>query len=146
MASNDTFTTYRDHIHASLPEWPEFSSLNRFLQTSKPAATADTKVYISDFHNDRLLTHQVEGSLSHLQSELGADAEDSRLRFVILCHTESWSIDRDVLDVVCSQIEVEPRVLASHLDYPHATYESHYPPDLLRRLNKEGYPWDLGAR
>ena len=50
-----------------------------------------------------------------------------------------------MLDVVCSHIEVEPRVLASHLDYPYATYESHYPPDLLKRLNKEDYTGDLGG-
>ena len=119
MRSVVSSTAYRDRIHASLGKWPEFSWLNLFFQTTQPAGVDDqTVVYISDLCNDQLLTYRVEGDLSHLQAEMCAEVENSSLRFVFLCHVDSWSINRDVLDVVCSHFELDPRVLVGHLDYP----------------------------
>lgn len=76
------------------------------------------------------------------------------MRFVFLCHSDSWSVNRDLLDVVCSYFELDPRVLVGHLDYPGAIEEKHCPGDFRSKMNNLSFsthpypafhPWELGG-
>ena len=100
---------YRDLIHESLNDWPEFAWLNRFLHTPKPLDTPDTEVFICDILDGRAQIHKVENDLSKLQTELLSEPPSSCIRFVLVSYSESWDIDRNILDAIAYRFAIDPR-------------------------------------
>lgn len=145
------FSTYRDSINRSLSHWPELSWLDRLLQTPKHATGDKTSAQVFDLVGNRLLESSNVDTAASSSQALGSQAPDSRLRLVLVGHGDSWDVDRDMLDVVCSRYRVDPRFLARHLDYPTVHYEKHCPPQIKAAvevnrdffLNK--YTWELGG-
>ncbi|KAL8716988.1 MAG: hypothetical protein Q9225_005724 [Loekoesia sp. 1 TL-2023] len=146
-----TFSAYRDLVNKSLSRWPELSWLNRFLQTPKPADGDETFTHVFELVGVRLVECQNDGTAASLSRALESEAHNSRLRIVLIGHGDSWDVDRDILDVVCSKYSVDPRFLARHFDYPGIQFEKNCPRDFRHAIqevsqdcNKQ-YTWDLGG-
>ena len=125
MGTTPVHSIYRDRLQESLQDWPEFTSLNGLLHSPTPPNADETEVYVSNISKSRVWTHKVENK-SELQTELLADPEDTFMRLVLLCHTGPLSIDRNILDLVADHFALDPRILASHLDYASSKWEVPY--------------------
>lgn len=66
--TTEVSSAYRDRIRQSLHDWPEFSWLDRFLQTPMPVGAAKSTVHILDIVGGRVRTREVEDDLSKLRS------------------------------------------------------------------------------
>ncbi|KAL9620226.1 MAG: hypothetical protein Q9160_005235 [Pyrenula sp. 1 TL-2023] len=146
------FSTYRDSIRASLIHWPELTWLNRFLQTSKPDDGDKTFAHVFELIDNRFVGSEAQTNATSFAQAIEANVPGSRLRLVLICHGQSWDVDRDIVDVVCSKYDIDPRFVAKHFDHPAIRYERHCPRDLRRALNEvdedffqSEYTWDLGG-
>lgn len=148
-----THSAYRDSVNSALGRWPELAWLNRLLQTPKPSTVQDeTVAQIFDLHGAYFRTSGPEASPTSLSQALDVEHFE-RLRVVLISHGDSWDVDRDLLDVVCSKYSLDPRFLAKHLDYPKIRCESNRPRDLrnaVESVNEHyylsaGYTWNLGG-
>ncbi|KAI4113106.1 MAG: hypothetical protein LQ338_008233 [Usnochroma carphineum] len=150
------FSTYRDAINRSLHEWPELTWLNRFLQAPSPADGHGTSAQIFELigtrFRNRFAAFESDGTAAAFSQALEVETKDSRLRIVLIGHGESWDVDRDIIDVVCSKYNVDPRFLAKHFDYPDIRWEKNCPPDIrlaVENVNRDyienKYTWDLGG-
>ncbi|KAL8917771.1 MAG: hypothetical protein Q9208_007752 [Pyrenodesmia sp. 3 TL-2023] len=83
---------------------------------------------------------------------LDIEADGSRLRIVLLGHGPSWDVDRDMVDVVCSKYQVDPRFLVRHFDYITVQEEENCPGDIADAIAavdedyfENKYTWNLGG-
>ncbi|MDI1492664.1 MAG: hypothetical protein OHK93_004446 [Ramalina farinacea] len=147
-----THSAYRERVHNALGRWPELAWLNRFLQTPKPSTVRDeTIAQILDLHDTHFTTSGEEASATSLSQALDVE-QTGRLRIVLISHGDSWDVDRDIVDVVCSKYSLDPRFVAKHFDYPWIRYEGNCPPDLFKAIERvdddsytNKYTWDLGG-
>ncbi|KAL8725697.1 MAG: hypothetical protein Q9181_006315 [Wetmoreana brouardii] len=146
------FSAYRDSVRRSLNQWPELSWLDRFLHTPKPANGDATSAQVFDLIGNRFVASEPHGTAPSFSQALGVEAQDSRLRLVLVGHGESWDVDRDIVDVICSRYSIDPRFVAQHFDYQHIRREKTCPRDLRLALEKvdanyylNKYTWDLGG-
>lgn len=146
-----THSSYRERVHSALGRWPELAWLNRFLQTPKPATVEDeTAAQIFDLDGTHFTTSGQEASAISLSQALNVE-QIGRLRVVLVSHGDSWDVDRDIVDVVCTKYSLDPRFVAKHFDYPKIRFEDNCPRDLfsaIKRVNNSSrnkYTWDLGG-
>ena len=146
------FSTYRDLVRSSLSKWHELSWLARFLQTPKPADGEGTSAHVFELIENHFVASQTDGTAASLSQALEVEAQDSRLRIVLLAHGDSWDVDRDLVDIVCSRYRIDPRFVAQHFDYPSIDREKNCPRDLRlaidelrQRTYRDQYPWDHGG-
>ncbi|KAF2237992.1 hypothetical protein EV356DRAFT_332540 [Viridothelium virens] len=146
------FFRYRDSVRESLDEWPELSWLNRFLQTPSPVGGSETSAQVFDLIGTHFIASPIDGTPGSLANMLNTQSQDSRFRVVLLCHGDSWNVERDVVDVIGDRYDVDPRVMAKHFDYREIKRESNCPVDIRQGLvnvdrdyisNK--YTWKLGG-
>lgn len=146
------FSSYRDSINASLRQWPELSWLNRFLQTPTPANGDKTSVHVFELLDNHFVESGTDSTAASLSQVLEVNVQSSRLRIVLICHGNSWDVDRNIVDIVCSKYSVDPRFVAKHFDYPDIRFEKNCPQDLRSAVNKVNdhysenkYIWELGG-
>ena len=146
------FSAYRDCIKDSLSRWPEFSCLNRFLQTSKPANAHATSAHIFDLVDNRLVPTGTDYSAASFSENLAVQVQGSRVRVVLICHGDSWDVDREIVDVACSNYGIDPRFVARHFDHSQIRFEKNCPRDLLDSIEEVNnnyyehrYSWDHGG-
>lgn len=147
-----SFSEYRDSINRSLGDWPQLSWLNRLLQTRKPVDEDATLGKIFELIGDRCVGSRTYKSAADFSQALDVERNDSQLRIVMIGHGRSWDVDRDMIDVVCSKYDVDPRFLVKHFDYPTVQWEKNCPGDISSGINdvnndyyKNTYTWDLGG-
>jgi len=146
------FSTYRHSISASLGKWPELSWLNRFLQTPTPADGDRTSAQVFELIGNAFVTSGIDGTAASLLQDLEVEAPGSRLRVILIGHGQSWDVDRDIVDLICSRYGLDPRFVARHFDYPRILYERNRPRDFRLALEnanhgpyEDTYTWDLGG-
>ncbi|KAL8705278.1 MAG: hypothetical protein Q9201_001609 [Fulgogasparrea decipioides] len=146
------FSAYRDSVHRSLNQWPELSWLDRFLRTSTPANGDPTSPQVFDLIGNRFVASETDGTAASFSQALGVEAQDSRLRLVLVGHGESWDVDRDIVDVLCSRYSIDPRFVAQHFEHPGIRFEKNCPRDICLALDEvdkdffiNRYTWDLGG-
>ena len=103
------YQSYRDYVQHLQNEWPELTWLDQFLNTEVPTNDTTT-VGICDLIQDKLVYNDYSGDLRRLEDDLHNNPRPSKLRVVILTHVDSWTVDRQVLDVIGRKLDLEPRV------------------------------------
>ncbi|KAL8822560.1 MAG: hypothetical protein Q9191_006706 [Dirinaria sp. TL-2023a] len=145
------FSAYRDSIRSSLSKWPEFSWLNRFLQTPKQADGDKTSAYVFELIGNRFVASQADDTAASLSQAIDFEVQGSRLRVLLVVHGESWDVDRDIVDLVCSKYSIDPRFVARHFGYPRNQWEKNCPGDLRHAIQEYDLystgecSWDLGG-
>jgi len=81
------------------------------------------------------VTSGSDGTAASLSQDLEIEAWGSRLRVILVGHGESWDVDRDSVDLICSRYSLGPRFVAKHFDYQGIQDEENCPQDLRRALN-----------
>ena len=147
-----THSAYRERVHNALGRWPELAWLNRFLQTPQPATVYDeTIAQIFDLDDSHFTTSGQEATAGSLSEALNVE-QTGRLRVVLVVHGDSWDVDRDIVDVVCSKYSLDPRFVSKHFDYPGILNEGNCPRDIyeaIQNVNEDylthEYSWDIGG-
>ena len=73
----------------------------------------------------------------HLLSALEDRAATVKTHVVVVSHQESWSIDRNVVDVIGTFFDIDPIFFRSHFDYPLCHYEKRYPEVLIDERERD---------
>ena len=47
-----------------------------------------------------------------------APVSESQVRLVLVCHRDSWDVDRDIVDVACSEYDLDPPLCLTTLRSP----------------------------
>jgi hypothetical protein len=79
-------------------------------------------------------------------TELWHPFSKSRLKAVVVSLGDSWDVGRDMVDVVSTRFDLDPRILMGHFDYSYCLKEANCPLDIDSR-REEGltatlYTWD----
>ncbi|KAL8832900.1 MAG: hypothetical protein Q9170_004680 [Blastenia crenularia] len=149
----------RWQTNAYSPQWgapkfhlPTLGPTRLLLQTPKPADGDEMTAHVFELTGEHLVECQNDGTPASFSRTLDSESPNSPLRVVVVGHGNSWDVDRDILDVLCSKYNIDPHFLARHLDYPTVWYEKHCPRDLChgvekadRDYYKKKYSWDLGG-
>lgn len=130
------FSAYRDSLRAHASQWPELSWLDRFLHAPKPANGDGTSARVFELIGNRFIKSEVDGTAASFSKAIEAEAHNSRMRIVLVSHGQSWDVDRDFVDIVCSKYRLDPRFVANHFDYPGIRDEKNHPRDLRLRIDK----------
>lgn len=146
------FSAYRDSIRTSLSHWPELAWLNRFLQTAKPNDGDRTFAHVFELIDNHFVASEAQFTATSLAQAIETKVQASRLRIVLICHGQSWDVDRDIVDVVCSKYSIDPRFMARHFNHSAIRFERNCPGDIgvaLQRVDhlsfNNQYSWDLGG-
>lgn len=152
MEIDSEYCQYRDTVNESLQHWQELAWLNRFLLTPTPSKREDTSAIVFDLIDQRMKQTEISKDAASFSKFLNVESHRSTFRLILVEHGESWDIDREMLDVVCSKYNVDPRFVASHLGHSEIHYEENCPNDLARDiglLNRGAkcrrYDWSLGG-
>jgi hypothetical protein len=100
------FGSYGEYINTILPQWPEFRWLSLFLnaQPVHPECTVD--VVHAD---DTRLQVQTFGSASQdFQAAITDSSADVKTRLIILSYKDIETVDRNVLDVLGLEYDIDP--------------------------------------
>jgi len=118
MAESQTFPAfhrlYTEYVQAHIHGPPHFAWLNAFLQSSPESDTTDVTLFWSE-ESSRARTERFAGDCSGLSPALSHGL--STLEAVIVCHQDSCSINRDVVDFLGHTLKLDPRFLRHHFDY-----------------------------
>ncbi|KAL9059752.1 MAG: hypothetical protein Q9162_001053 [Coniocarpon cinnabarinum] len=149
---SNEFSKYRDALRDCVRRWPELVWVHRFLQTSKPANVDSTYAQTFDFYDGRVAASDVFYDPASFSAALVRQVQSSRLRLVLVCHGESWDIDRDIVDVMCSRYDLDPRFVSQHFDYPDVKFERNCPRDISdahkaadHDYYENKYEWKMGG-
>ena len=146
------FGSYRETVRKCAAKWPELEWIHRFLQTPKPADANDTYAQTFDFIDSSVVESDVFRTPRLFSETLNNPLPGSSLRVVLVCHGDSWTVDRDIVDVACAKYDLDPRFVSQHFDYPYAKWEKNCPRDISKALAavddhyfENKYTWSLGG-
>lgn len=128
--SSFDYKTYQSYVSDLAIEYPEYQWLSDFL--SYPGAQpSETTVLITDSVGDgELQTREfgapfsssgVSHSISMLSHSLRTRPENVRTRIVHVTFRQSWSIDREAIDIIGLHFRIDPMFFWGSLDHYFAS-------------------------
>jgi hypothetical protein len=143
--SSFPFKSYFDYVSTLYVRYPEYKWLHRFLSESGPVPS-ETRVLVIDSIDNKLCVHNFHGSFASsdgdgLRHALSQRSADIATRIVYVNYMQSWSIDRDVINIVGSHFQLNPTFLWGHLHHYYSSEDQHCPPDLKANEKRSRYLW-----
>ncbi|KAL8685603.1 MAG: hypothetical protein Q9218_007658, partial [Villophora microphyllina] len=71
--------------------------------TPTPADRDATSAQIFDLTSDRFVASDIHNTAASFAQALEVEAQKSRLRVILIGYLESWDVNRDIVDVLCSR-------------------------------------------
>ena len=123
------FSTYASYIAALSSVDSRFEWLSHFWSHDpKPASPCDTILRVIDNENGLLRERSMP------VEKITKCPKSTSVRLVILSYTETWSIDRHVLDKVAMALDLSPYFLWQHFDHEDIDLENHAPSNRRRSM------------
>ena len=128
------FQSYRDYVSCLVHEYPEYKWLDRFL-SAPGARPSETRVQLIDSINNELRIKSFPTPHGIFDGGALREALAHRPRYVTsrtvyVSYPESWSIDRDVIDVIGHYFQVNPLFFWGHLHHYYSSTDRLCPSDL----------------
>ena len=154
-ADSDTLFihNYRNYVHNNRDRSSDFQWLNLFLQDPRlPAVQPQTAMRLYCFDEAGQL--RVEDHLSRCSSteQMKATLQQGTndLRAVIVCHASSCSVDRDIVDLLGSTLDIDVQFFRQHFDHKHFADEFGCPDGMADTIKREqdlvSKYWTMTAR
>src|SRR2546429_3332749 len=133
LESSFPFKSYFDYVSTLYKLYPEYKWLQRFL--SEPGSIpSQTRVLVIDSVDNKLCMQNFQGSFASsdgdgLRKALSQQSADIATRIVYIAYRQSWSIDRDVINIVGSYFQLNPIFLWGHLHHYYSPEDRLCPAD-----------------
>ena len=128
---------YRDWIDAHKHQSIDLEWLHWFLSGDQSKRMTTLRAYWIDQAGQSVM-EDFESSLRDWQrpKELFEQAA-GRIRAIILCHKDSCSVDRDIIDLLGARFDLDARFLRDHFDYENIPDEDDCPQNLLALIDQD---------
>jgi hypothetical protein len=129
-----SFPSYRDYVSHLVRQYPEYRWLERFLAV-RGREPSDTQLHLLDCVGDELRVQHVTGytDLSDRDSvryALENRSPEVAVRIVYVTYRQSWSINRDIVDLLGLHFNVNPLFFWGHFQSYYSAGDTLCPEDL----------------
>jgi hypothetical protein len=105
------YTSYADFVIHLSKRCPQYEFLSHFFSHNPTSSKNRMNLWIADSEHGELEEKIVQLDLVHnVPSSV-------KTRLVLIEYTESWNIDRSILDRICLNLDVPPYFLWQHFDH-----------------------------
>jgi hypothetical protein len=129
------YDSYREYIKELAMSQPEFEWLLSLLYSPSPKP-AETTVLILESNEGKLKITEVEDiSRSGLLSLIWNLENSYNTRIIVVLYSQTWSIDREVIDAIGTAYNVDPMFFWQTLDHFYAKNDRLCPESIRSRQN-----------
>jgi hypothetical protein len=126
IANNPRVDAYRKYIESLLPVYPEFKWLSAFLGEPQDDPSK-TRVIIADSSAGNIKLQDFTTDISGLSEALKNRPVKCKTRVILISYAQSWSVARDVIDLIGTTFNIDPQFYWSHFHHEKAHMDKNAP-------------------